>query len=154
MPERTARLYMRLASNRKVIEAQIDNVADFSIRGAVALISCSKKSVCANYTRVTSDWAVDCLDMDAFEESQAQSKIRREAFDAIDGILEKLIEFGDTSADVDAAVDQLVSEINECTNQLRADIGVPFAPSPEATASILRAKDLAVEILRRVSGAA
>jgi DUF3102 family protein len=156
MPERTARLYMRLASNRQVIESQIGNVADFSIRGAVALISCSKKSVTANYARVTSDWAVDCFDLDAFEEAQADRNKRHEAFSDIDLILARLAEFGETTADVDSLGEQLVSAINECKDLLEASVAVhvPFDPCSDATAAILRAKDLAVEILRRVDGAA
>jgi hypothetical protein len=156
MPERTARLYMRLASNRQVIESQIGSVADFSIRGAVALISCSKKSVTANYARVTSDWAVDCCDLDAFEEAQAHSNKRHEIFSDVDLILKKLIAFGETTADVDSLGDQLISAINECKDLLEGSVAVhvPFDPCSDATAAILRAKDLAVEILRRVGDAA
>jgi hypothetical protein len=49
MPERTARLYMRLASNRE----QIGNVADLSIRGAIALLATPKGTHSPQTSRIT-----------------------------------------------------------------------------------------------------
>jgi hypothetical protein len=39
IPSRTARLYMRLAKNRPIIEAQNGNVADLSLRGALEILT-------------------------------------------------------------------------------------------------------------------
>jgi hypothetical protein len=154
MPERTARLYMRLAGNRELIETQIGNVADFSVRGAIALISAPATEKYAGV--VSEEWAEDRLDIAAFEQTQAHSKKRHEAFSDVDLIIKKLIEFGETTADVDCLGDQLICAINECRDLLRNSVAVhvPFNPCSDATAAILRAKDLAVEILRCVEGAA
>ena len=64
MPERTARLYMRLATNRE----KIGNVADLSMRGAIALITAPKRSEADKFTRLVSAWAEDSIELDAFDE--------------------------------------------------------------------------------------
>jgi hypothetical protein len=86
------------------------------------------------------------LDLVAFEEAEAERDVRREAYAAIDAALAKLIAIGETPANVaahDLLGGQLVSAIVE---------GKDLLPSRDATTAILRAKDLAAEILRRVEG--
>jgi hypothetical protein len=148
IPERTARMHMRLAANRALIEAQIgDGVADLSIRGAIALLATPKKSPVVAFAHNAADALVDELDLVAFEEAEAERDIRREAYAAIDAALAKLIAIGETPANVtahDLLGDKLVSAIVE---------GKDLLPSRDATTAILRAKDLAAEILRRVEGA-
>jgi hypothetical protein len=158
IPERTARMHMRLATNRALIEAQIgDGVADLSIRGAIALLATPKKfSPVVGLAHNAADALVDELDLVAFEEAGAEREIRREAYAALDAALAKLIAIGETPANVaahDLLGEQLVSAVVEGKNLLLADLDEPFAPSRDATAAILRAKDLAAEILRRVEGA-
>jgi Protein of unknown function (DUF3102) len=154
MPERTARLYMRLASNRELIEQQIGNgVADLSVRGAVALIAAPKKfSPIVALAHNAADTLVDELDLVAFEEAEAERDIRREAYAAIDAALVKLIAIGETPSNVaahDLLGEQLVSAITEGKDLLLADLDELFAPSRDATTAILRAKDLAAEMLKR-----
>ena len=45
IPERTARLYMRLALNRAELDHQIGNVADLTVRGAVALLASPRRNI-------------------------------------------------------------------------------------------------------------
>jgi hypothetical protein len=153
MPERTARLYMRLAGTKQLIESQIGNVADFSVRGAIALILAPTTG--KYFGVVSEDWAENYTDITAFD-AQAHHNKRFELFSDVDLILKKLKAFGETTADVDCLGDQLVCAINACRDRLRdsAAVYVPFDPCLDATAAILRAKDLAVEILRCVEGAA
>ncbi len=136
--ERTARLYMRLAANRDQIEAISATVADLSIRGAIALLAAPKKtSPVVGLAHMAADALVDELDLVAFEEAQTQHMI------------------GETPANVaahDLLGDQLVSAITECRSRLVAASDVPLDPGLDATTAILRAKDLAAEILRRVEG--
>jgi hypothetical protein len=63
--ERTAQLYMRVATNRTQIEAKTQHVADLTVRGAVALIS-APKSVEKAVTTV-SETVVDGLSADSYE---------------------------------------------------------------------------------------
>jgi hypothetical protein len=100
MPERTARLYMRLSSNRELIESEIGNVADFSVRGAIAIISGPATAKYAGV--VTEEWAEDCLGIDAFEQAEAHRNNRREVFSDVDVILKRLI----ATADVNSLGDQ------------------------------------------------
>ena len=64
MPERTARHYMRLATNRE----KIGNVADLSMRGAIALITAPKRSEADKFTRLVSAWTEDSIELDALDE--------------------------------------------------------------------------------------
>jgi Protein of unknown function (DUF3102) len=54
IPERTASMYMKLARGRKAIEAEIGNVADLSIRGALRLLAPPAKPRAASAERRSS----------------------------------------------------------------------------------------------------
>ena len=45
IPERTARLYMRLALTGRKLHHQIGNVADLTVRGAVALLASPRRNI-------------------------------------------------------------------------------------------------------------
>ena len=64
----------------------------------------------------------------------------------------KLKEFGERPATAEEASlgEKLCSDIDECRRRLVAAVeaDIPFSPASDATAAILRAKDIATELLR------
>jgi len=150
--ERTARLYMRLARNRSEIE--IGNVADLSVRGALALITLLPEGLVASTGDVVAEIADTESAIVAFEKSEAERNVRRTIYADIDAALARLRP--DTpiiEAVWEELGDELVSAINECLGELKADLDVEFACSPQATLAAERAKNLAAEMLRRVEAA-
>lgn len=150
--ERTARLYMRLAANRD----QIGNVADLSLRGAIALITVPK-SLVADHARLAADLAAD--DVDAlFEKCQIERRARAEAFTATALLIEKLKCAAASGTETPAAIElgeQLVSTLNACNDLLRSTLKKPpLTPEPGATALAIRAKNLAAKLLELLGGAA
>ena len=67
-------------------------------------------------------------------------------------ILTKLTEFGEPAVDVGALADQMIAAIDDCTDRLRGTVArdVRFDPAWDATQSILKAQQIASEILQRV----
>jgi Protein of unknown function (DUF3102) len=150
LSDRTARLYTRLARNRPEIERQIGNVADLSVRGAVALIATPNETGLANFAPKIVDAALDDLEFADYERAKVCRETRRAAFIAINGVLSTLIELADKQAQLAADVawamlgEQLMSAIGDCKNLLLAE------DPQRATAAIVRANDVAAEMLKQV----
>jgi Protein of unknown function (DUF3102) len=112
--ERTARLYIRLATNRERIELQIGNVADLTVRGAIALIAAPRKSHVVEFAHKAADAVTDDLDLVDFEEARAENNIRRAAFADVGLVLANLVKLGWTPAAAatwDLLGEQLMSAI-------------------------------------------
>jgi hypothetical protein len=85
IPERTARLYMRLAANRAQIEAQIGNaVADLSIRGAIALIATPRENIVGHLACEAAECLVDEFDIAAAEDAEAERLIFKATMTLLD----------------------------------------------------------------------
>jgi hypothetical protein len=158
IPERTASLHMRLAENRAQIEAEIGNgVADMSIRGAIALIATPKETLAGYLAHEAADYLIDDFDMAAAEDAAAERLIRKQAFKETLALLDKLKAIGDTPAHI-AVYDEfggdLLSAINECKTHLEAFFDVPFSACKPATAAIVRARDIAADMLQRLERSA
>jgi hypothetical protein len=151
IPERTARLYMRIARNRAELEHQNGNVADLSVRGAVALLASPLDSLASQ----AADSEIETLDLAAAERASAQIEIRYKAYRDAGSAIEEIISLNENTSVTGQAVwdqlgDQLNTAIAHCTKALEADLEEPFALSLAATAAILDARDIANEMLRRV----
>jgi hypothetical protein len=150
LSDRTARLYMRLARNRSEIEQQIGNVADLSVRGAVALIAAPKQSQLADFVPRVVDAALDDLECSDFERVRVERDERRSAFSAIALALNKIAELANNDAQSAAEAawvllgERLMSAIADCKELLLA------SDSRRATAAIIRADGIASEMLKRV----
>jgi Protein of unknown function (DUF3102) len=154
MSDRTARLYTRLAKNRAQIEGQIGNVADLSVRGAVALIAPPKQSELANFVPMVVDAALDDLELADVEQAKIEYDKRRAACAATDLALRRIRALAEKEAAMAAESawcllgEQLLSAIADYKNYLEEDSGI--ASSLHATAAILKARDIASEMLQRV----
>jgi len=151
--ERTARLYMRLARNRSEIENG-NGVADLSLRGALALITLPRSNLVVS----TADEVAELADTEsviaAYEKSEAEHNVRRAIYADIDAALTRLRP--DTPANEavwEELGDELVSVIHDCISALKTDEDVEFACGEQATAAADKARNLAVEMLRRVKAA-
>jgi hypothetical protein len=147
IPERTARLYMRVAKN----EAEIGNVADLTLRGAVALLAYPLDSSASK----VADREVENLDLAAAELAFAERAKRMHAYREAAAALEVIIELGGNTSLIGQAVwnqlgDQFIVATAHYRETLVADLEEPFALSLAATAAIFDARDIAVEMLRLV----
>src|ERR1700738_3377055 len=85
--ERTVRLYMRVAKNK----TEIGNVADLTVRGAVALLASPADSLAVAVATTAADVAIGDLDLAAYGLACAERAKRavayREAISALDQII-------------------------------------------------------------------
>jgi Protein of unknown function (DUF3102) len=147
IPERTARLYMRLAQNRR----EIGNVADLTVRGAVALLASPPDS----FATKAAESEIETLDLAAAELASAEKAKRMNAYREASAALEQIIELSANTSDIGRSVwdrlgDQLMAAIAHCTETLRAGFEEPFAPCVAATAAMFDARNIAFEMLRLV----
>jgi hypothetical protein len=126
--ERTAQLYMRVATNRTQIEAKTQHVADLTVRGAVALLTAPKgveKAVLA-----AADSAIDELEIEACERARHERAIRRVIYERCESMLADL---NPTISPVVAAVwasaesSTLDEAITDVRNALESEIGLTDA---------------------------
>lgn len=151
LSERTARLYVRLAKNRARIKTEIGNVADLSVRGALALIAPPEASQLSNFGALAVETALDEAELAALEHASSERNTRRVAAAAAQEALRKIqaLAAGRQSASTAAAAvwcvlgEQLMAAIAEYQDLV-------IAERPGATAAALRTQDLAVEMLRQV----
>jgi Protein of unknown function (DUF3102) len=147
IPERTARLYMRVAKNK----AEIGNVADLTVRGAVALLASPLDSFVAK----VADAEIETLDLAAAERASSEIAKRFNAYlDAADAI-EEIIALGGNTSPIGRAVwdqlgNQLTAALDHCTKELKDNFDLPFAICAAATAAVFDARDIALEMLRLV----
>jgi len=149
--ERTARLYMRLAKNKVRLEGQIGNVADFSVRGAVALIAGPKQLGLPEFVQLAVDSGIDDSEISALHNEQVQRDRRRVAAATVTMALEEIIKISKERSDSRAAVsawdefgDQLMSAIADYRRSLESDVSL------DATSAVLRAENLAGQMLMHV----
>jgi hypothetical protein len=145
--DRTARLYTRLANNRVQIEGQIGNVADLSVRAAIALIAPKNQSDLAPIVYA----ALESLKFPDFEQLRIERDKRKLAFVAASLALTKIMEIANKdAADAfwTALGEQLMSAIADCNHLLgkRSDI----ASSARATAATLKIENIASKMLSSV----
>jgi hypothetical protein len=138
---------MRLARN----QLEIGNVADLTMRGAVALLASPLDSMVAQ----AADSELETLEVTAAELASAEIAKRYNAYRDVAGALEQIIELGGNTSAIGRAVwDQLGPQLNaaivHCTETLKADLDEPFALSVAATAAIFDARNIAFEMLRLV----
>jgi hypothetical protein len=92
--ERTAQRYMRLARNRAAVEAKSDTVSDLGVRGALAMLSISRKSKdhTAQLANGVADTAFEWWDQSdvAARERQKDNKARAALFSEIRAVLDKM----------------------------------------------------------------
>jgi Protein of unknown function (DUF3102) len=158
MSERTARLFMRIARNKSEIE-RIGNVADLSLRGAVALISLQK-----NYNGDVvnlADGVAEIADTEsviaAYETSHNERARRAVMFAECESALAQIIELGSAQPAAHAAAesiwqelgDELMTAISSIKPLLEAE-NEPFAVVPQATLTLDKARNLCVEMLADV----
>jgi hypothetical protein len=145
--ERTARLYMRVAKNK----TEIGNVADLTVRGAVALLASPLDSFAAK----AADAEIETLDLAAAERASDEIAKRHNAYRDAANALEEIIALGGNTSPIGLAVwdqlgDQLNAVIAHGTQVLIDDLEEPFALSVAATAAMFDARDIALEMLRLV----
>ncbi|MBB4259971.1 DUF3102 domain-containing protein [Bradyrhizobium sp. CIR3A] len=154
LSERTARLYMRLAKNRARIEAEIGNVADLSVRGALALIAPPEASQLSHFAPLAVATALDEAELSALEHARSERQRRRLAAATAQQALRKIMALAAERQSASTAADSVWQALGE---QLLAAISeyqeLAIAERPGATAAALRTKDLAVEMLRQVEAA-
>jgi hypothetical protein len=160
IPERTARLYMRLARNREELsKRQNGNVADLTVRGALAVLSAAPDSFAVK----AADSEVECLELAAYELAELERKRRRAAFEATDSALTEICKLCEANPQLvplaEAVFDEvgalLLSAIDDCKSALVTALDAePFDPAIKATDAILKAQGLASSMLRRVAEAA
>lgn len=96
---------------------------------------------------------IDPTDTHAEDDRQL---VRREAFADLEALLDKLkascLEAPEKHEDPACVhlAEQMIAAIEACTSALMAAMDKPCGPVPHATAAIIRAKDLAREILQLV----
>lgn len=147
IPERTARLYMRLAKNK----TEIGNVADLTVRAAVALLASPTVSLAVT----AADAAIEDFDLAAYGLARAERAKRMVAYHEAISALEEIIALGGNASFIGQAVwDQLGNQfmvaITNCNEALTADFDEPFAPSVAATAACFDARNISLEMLRLV----
>lgn len=155
LSDRTARLYMSLAKNRELIEGQIGNVADLSVRGAAALIASRKQSSeFLQLAPMVFDGALDEMECIDLEVAQVERSKRRPVYAALGAALEQITERRDKRSQAAAEAawsllgEKLLEALNDCTARaLRGD-------AEGATASSLIAGGIAAEMLAQVDAAA
>jgi hypothetical protein len=145
--ERTARLYMRVAKNK----TEIGNVADLTVRGAVALLASPLDSFVAK----AADAEIETLDLAAAERASDEIAKRHNAYRDAANALEEIIALGGNTSPMGLAVwdqlgDQLNAAIAHGTQVLTDNLDVPFALSGAATAAFFDAREIALEMLRLV----
>jgi hypothetical protein len=152
--DRTARLYMSLAKNRELLEGQIGNVADLSVRGAAALIASRKQSSeFLQLAPMVFDGALDELETIDLEVAKLEREKRRAIFTAIGRALKQITARTDhrSQAAAEAAWclqgEGLLSAIADCRARLLA------GDARGATDSCQAAADIASQMLARVDGA-
>jgi len=152
LSDRTARLYTRLARNRSEIDRHIGNVADLSVRGAIAFIAAPSETRLVNFAPKVVDAALDELASADYAQAKIEREKRRIAFVAIDRALTQIVELADQDAQLAADEawamlgERLMSAIADCTNLLWEE------DSQRATAAIVRASDVVSEMLKHVEG--
>jgi hypothetical protein len=142
---------MRLARG----QTEIGNVADLTVRGAIALLAAPLDS----FASKAADQEIETLDLAAAELASAERAVRYNAYRDCEAALEQIIELGgNTSAIGQAVWEELGSQLNaaiaHCTETIKGDLKEPFPLSKAATASILDAREIALEMLRRVRNGA
>jgi hypothetical protein len=145
--ERTARLYMRVAKNK----TEIGNVADLTVRGAVALLA----SPLDSFAAIAADAEIETLDLAAAERASDEIAKRFNAYRDAANALEAIIALGGNTSPIGQAVwgqlgEQLNTSIAHYKQALIDDLEEPFALSVAATAAIFDARDIALEMLRLV----
>jgi hypothetical protein len=160
--ERTARLYMRLARHREKIEN--GNVADVSIRGAVAMIAApkvSKDELTADLIAEVVEITTYELDLAAFEAAQDARKNRVVAFTKAIAALERIVALAEASPAAHAVAhdaeqhqlcDTLMSAVAEANASFDSS-DEPFDLYPVATVAAFKAKNIAAKMLGRVEAA-
>jgi hypothetical protein len=149
----------------RAIETQIGNVADLSIRSAVALIT---------LPRTGDKWALELVDhiaqaaedesvFAALSAAEAERAVRRAALDDAYRALSRIIEIGRANPETAARAEQVSDEdelgkrletaIVDCKRLLIASLEAEDSidPAPQATSAAVIAKDVATEMLRRVT---
>jgi hypothetical protein len=147
IPERTARLYMRLAKNK----TEIGNVADLTVRGAAALLASPPDSLVA----AMADAAIEDLDIAAYERCEAERAKRKNAASETEAALLQVISLGGNTSFIGQAIwDQLgvqfMAAIDRWKSALEADFDEPFAPLVAATAACFDARNISREMLRLI----
>jgi hypothetical protein len=142
--DRTARLYMTLARNRGTIEPEIGNVADLTVRQAVALVtvprSHAKRLACAAAETAADEWTLAEAEI-ALQKGQE----RRAIYATISLILDELkrLALANPGSYQPETEGKLCGLVEEATEKLRAD------EDREATALLRSACDEAENILSR-----
>jgi hypothetical protein len=134
---------------------QNGNVADLTVRGAVALLASPPDSFASR----AAEAEVDSLELAAANRAFAETEIRKGAYREIEAALKEIIDIGGNTSAIGQAVwdqlgSQLMTAIARCTETLQIDFEEPFALSLPATAAILDARDAAREMLRRIRAGA
>jgi hypothetical protein len=157
IPERTARLYMRLARNREELsKRQNGNVADLTVRGAIAVLAAAPDSFAVK----AADAEVECTEIAAYERAELERKRRRAAAEATESALEQIYKLCEANLQLvplaNAVFDEdLISAIDDCTRILTASLDAEtIDPAIKATDAMLKAQGLASSMLRRVAEAA
>jgi hypothetical protein len=163
MSDRTARLYMRVARGRKVIEAENGNVADLSVRGAVAMLSLPPAdphvlALADGFAEMsTGELAIVALDA-----AKVESKKRKAVYGETRAMLDRIVDLAKTLPAAHSAavavgerlLEGFLEAVADCTGALTDDIEGRGSSDPRATIAIVKAKKLAAEMLREVEAAA
>ncbi|WP_375308393.1 DUF3102 domain-containing protein [Bradyrhizobium sp. A11] len=153
--DRTARLYMSLAKNRDLLDGQIGNVADLSVRGAAALIASRRQpSEFLQVVPMVFDGALDELETIDLEVAKVEREKRRAIFAAIGNALKQIMASTDSRSQGAAEVawalhgDRLLSAIADCKERLLS------GDARGATAACQVAANIVSQMLERVDGVA
>lgn len=154
--ERTARLYMRLAQNQMEL-GENGNVADLSVRGALAMIARPKDDDIARLSEAVVEVFEDEFDHIGWHAAEAERAKRAILFETILAKLDRIIEYFTKHPERDTAWHQergnmllsetLLSHSEHLKSCLEADLETPFAISPQATKHAEAADQIATQIV-------